>query len=157
MQGKESVAGTRREASHAAVTKAGQEAACTAARSRVTQWFTRRPITPKDTTGLAGTALACSVTDPRDAPENARLTALISGRVQGVGFREFIRRNALDLGLSGTAENLDDGRVEVVAEGDREELELLLVRLQAGPVHAEVEDVEVIWGDAGGITGFYVY
>lgn len=89
--------------------------------------------------------------------QKARLTALISGMVQGVGFREFIRRNALDLHLAGTAENLDDGRVEVVAEGDREDLELLLVRLQAGPVHADVKDVEVIWGDAGGMVDFYVY
>lgn len=85
------------------------------------------------------------------------MTALVSGRVQGVGFREFIRRNAIDLHLAGYAENLDDGRVEVVAEGDREDLELLLVKLRMGPTHAEVEDIEVNWGEGGGAEGFYVY
>ena len=85
------------------------------------------------------------------------MTALISGRVQGVGFREFVRRNAMDLHLAGYAENLDDGRVEVVAEGDREDLELLLVRLRMGPAHAEVDDIEVNWGEGGGLDRFYVY
>lgn len=151
MQGRKSVAGDNHEADHE-VAKAG-DAVRRAAESGVSQRFTERPITPKDTTRSLAGALACSVTEAH----NARLTALISGMVQGVGFREFIRRNALDLGLAGTAENLDDGRVEVVAEGDRDDLELLLVRLQAGPVHADVKDVEVIWGEAGGMSGFYVY
>lgn len=86
-----------------------------------------------------------------------RLTALISGQVQGVGYREFVRRNALDLQLAGYTENLDDGRVEVVAEGDREDLELLLVRLRMGPTHADVEEIEVSWGEGGSLERFYVY
>ena len=45
-----------------------------------------------------------------------RLTALVSGTVQGVGYRLFIQRYARDLGLCGYAENLSDGKVEVVAE-----------------------------------------
>lgn len=77
--------------------------------------------------------------------------------MQGVGFREFVRRHALDLRLAGYAENLDDGRVEVVAEGRMEDLELLLVRLRQGPAHAEVEDVEVTWGEGGSLDGFYAY
>ena len=85
------------------------------------------------------------------------MTALVSGLVQGVGYREFVRRNALDLQLAGYAENLDDGRVEVVAEGAREDLELLLVRLKMGPAHAEVADIEVNWGEGGSLDRFYVY
>ncbi|MBS3967653.1 MAG: acylphosphatase [Truepera sp.] len=89
--------------------------------------------------------------------EQARLTVLISGCVQGVGYRAFARRQALELGLSGYTENLPDGRVEVVAEGDRTELQHYLHLLQRGPVHARVQAVEVFWAEAGGLTGFYVY
>lgn len=87
----------------------------------------------------------------------ARLTALISGRVQGVGFRAYIRRHALDRQLTGYAENLGDGRVEVVAEGDKRDLEDLLVKIRTGPAHAEVEDLDVEWGEASGHDGFYTY
>lgn len=92
------------------------------------------------------------------AADRARLTALVRGRVQGVGFRAFVRRQALDLGLDGYVENLPDGRVEVVAEGERSELEHLLVKLRVGPAHAEVDTIDVAWGDGGAMRrGFYVY
>lgn len=58
--------------------------------------------------------------------EQARLTVWVSGRVQGVGMRWWIRSRALELGLVGWARNTDDGRVEVVAEGTREAAEKLL-------------------------------
>ena len=90
-----------------------------------------------------------------DATE--RLTALVSGDVQGVGYRAFVRRHALDLGLAGTVENLPDGRVEVVAEGPRSELEHLLIFLRRGPVHAEVGAIDEAWGEGGGLEGFHVY
>lgn len=89
-----------------------------------------------------------------DRPQ--RLTALISGRVQGVGFRAYARRRALDLRLAGTAENLADGRVEVVAEGPRSEVEQLLIHLRRGPPHAEVTDVDVHWSEGSGLRGFHV-
>ncbi len=54
-----------------------------------------------------------------DDEENVRLTAWVRGRVQGVGFRWWVRSRALELGLAGSATNLSDGRVEVVAEGPR--------------------------------------
>jgi acylphosphatase len=94
---------------------------------------------------------------PAMTASTARLTALISGRVQGVGYRAFVRRHALDLGLAGSAENLDDGRVEVVAEGPRSELEHLLVFLRRGPAHAGVRDVEAHWGEGSGLRGFHTY
>jgi len=86
-----------------------------------------------------------------------RITAIVSGRVHGVGFRAFTRSQAVDLGLAGHVENLPDGRVEVVAEGHVEDLELLLVRLRTGPTHAEVRGIEVEWGEPGGVHGFFIY
>jgi acylphosphatase len=89
--------------------------------------------------------------------DNERLTVLVSGQVQGVGFRFYVQRNALNLGLTGYAENLADGRVEVVAEGVRSELEYLLVKLKNGPSHAVVTTMDVSWGKATGLEGFYTY
>ncbi|MFU8833354.1 MAG: acylphosphatase [Wenzhouxiangella sp.] len=66
---------------------------------------------------------------------------LISGRVQGVFFRESTRRQAERLGLSGYAVNRKDGRVEVAARGDGPKLEQLERWLQEGPADARVEEV----------------
>lgn len=60
----------------------------------------------------------------------ARLTAWLRGRVQGVGMRWWIRSRALELGLAGWARNLEDGRVEVVAEGPKPACLTLLAALQ---------------------------
>ena len=87
----------------------------------------------------------------------ARITVIVSGHVQGVGYRAFVRQQARDLGVTGYAENLADGRVEVVAEGWRDDIELLLVRLRTGPTHAEVEDIEETWSEPVGLSGFHVY
>jgi acylphosphatase len=67
---------------------------------------------------------------------------LVSGLVQGVGFRWFVARHARALGLGGYARNLADGRVEVVAHGGAEALERLEALLRAGPAHAQVERLE---------------
>jgi acylphosphatase len=64
-----------------------------------------------------------------DGSAGVRLTAWVSGRVQGVGFRWWVRSNALELGLAGFAENLADGRVKVVAEGAEDGCRELLARL----------------------------
>jgi acylphosphatase len=87
----------------------------------------------------------------------SRLTALVSGRVQGVGYRVFVRREAVDRRLAGYVENLSDGRVEVVAEGPRAELEHFLERLAVGPLHAQVEGIDASWGEAGGVHGFHTF
>jgi acylphosphatase len=87
--------------------------------------------------------------------EAARLTAWVRGRVQGVGFRWWVRRNALELGLIGMAENLVDGRVKVVAEGDRDRLTELLGRLEAPGSPGHVAQVTHRWDKVrGGFTGF---
>ena len=68
---------------------------------------------------------------------------VVSGIVQGVGFRWFVARHARALGLAGYARNLPDGRVEVVAAGDdAAAIARLEERLRAGPAHARVEAVE---------------
>jgi len=86
-----------------------------------------------------------------------RITVLVSGRVQGIGYRNFTRKKALELGLSGYAENLPDGRVEVVAEGGSTELEHLLHHLRQGPRGAKVEHLDVQWSEATGLRGFQIY
>jgi acylphosphatase len=86
-----------------------------------------------------------------------RLDATVSGRVQGVGYRWFVVREASRLGLAGTVRNEADGRVTVAAEGERAALEALLAALHRGPPAARVEDVGVAWGPASGASeGFDV-
>ncbi len=65
--------------------------------------------------------------------DHIRLTAFVHGRVQGVGFRWWTRSRALELGLVGSATNLPDGRVCVVAEGPRADVGKLLALLGAQP------------------------
>jgi len=68
----------------------------------------------------------------------------VTGRVQGVGFRWFVRERARRLGLSGWVRNLRDGSVEVAAAGDPGQLELLLGELRRGPDGAAVAKVEPV-------------
>jgi len=95
----------------------------------------------------------------RDA--GRRLTAWVEGRVQGVGFRWWVRANALELGLAGYAENLADGRVKVVAEGTGDGCAELLRRLGDDVAASwprrpgKVSRVTHRWAQAeGGISGF---
>ena len=67
---------------------------------------------------------------------------LVSGDVQGVGFRWFVARHSRRLGLHGHARNLNDGRVEVVVRGDPANLAELESLLAEGPAHANVQKVE---------------
>ena len=88
-------------------------------------------------------------------PDGVRLTAWVRGRVQGVGFRWWTRCRALELGLTGQATNLDDGRVEVVAEGPREACQALLDHLRGGRTPGSVETVTERWTEPkGGLSGF---
>lgn len=82
---------------------------------------------------------------------------LVSGRVQGVFFRDSCRREAERLGVAGAARNLDDGRVEVVASGDEDAVDRLIDWCREGPPHAsvdsvEVEDVDPSSAPSGGFT-----
>lgn len=90
------------------------------------------------------------------AVADERLTARVTGRVQGVGFRWWVRRQAAGMGLTGWVMNDDDERsVTVVAEGSAGELDELARRLRRGPASAEVESVSVQRTPASGeFTGF---
>ncbi|MFX4291402.1 acylphosphatase [Streptomyces bohaiensis] len=81
----------------------------------------------------------------------ARLTVWVRGRVQGVGFRWFTRARALSVGgVRGFALNLDDGRVQVVAEGTRRDCEQLLAWLRSDDTPGRVTGVTEIWATPRG-------
>jgi acylphosphatase len=87
--------------------------------------------------------------------EAVRLTAWVRGRVQGVGFRWWTRCRALELGLVGSAENLADGRVEVVAEGPEDHCAQLLSALRSTTSPGRVDQVVEHWSAArGDLAGF---
>jgi acylphosphatase len=75
----------------------------------------------------------------------ARAHVIVSGRVQGVFFRDHTRRWADSLGLLGWVKNLWDGRVEVLVEGEKASIESLIAQLRQGPPLAQVKNVEVTW------------
>lgn len=85
----------------------------------------------------------------------SRLTAWVHGSVQGVGFRWWTRSRALELGLVGSARNMPDGRVEVIAEGVRGDCLALLTALRSGRSPGRVDHVAELWSTArGGLSGF---
>lgn len=75
---------------------------------------------------------------------------MVHGDVQGVGFRYFVQRRAHQLGLRGWVRNNVDGTVELVAEGDRPQLEQLERAVKEGPRAARVDRVEAQWSAAAG-------
>jgi acylphosphatase len=87
---------------------------------------------------------------------DVRLTAWVSGRVQGVGYRWWTRCQARGLGLRGHARNLDDGRVEVVAEGSRDACERLLAALDGPRAPGRRTAVVHRWSGATGSSEGFV-
>jgi acylphosphatase len=77
-----------------------------------------------------------------------RVHIIVTGRVQGVGFRYFVATRARELGLTGTVRNLPTGQVEITAEGDAAALETLIGAVRSGPPGSRVRDLEVRWDDA---------
>jgi acylphosphatase len=91
-----------------------------------------------------------------DKPIQAR-RFLVRGRVQGVGFRWFVEREAHILGISGWVRNNHDGSVEVLAQGTRDQLSGLHSRLREGPRAARVDNVEVTEENpAAGLSSFRI-
>jgi acylphosphatase len=80
----------------------------------------------------------------------AYLHAVVSGLVQGVFYRRFVLREATGLGLRGRVRNLPEGRVEVEAEGERQQLDRLVTRLHQGPPGAQVAGVATEWSEHRG-------
>jgi acylphosphatase len=95
------------------------------------------------------------VTADDDGEPDVRLTAWVEGRVQGVGFRYWVRRAATELDLAGSATNLEDGSVEVVAEGSEAACRRLLAALGSGAGPGRVTRVTQRWDAAhGDVSGF---
>ena len=82
-----------------------------------------------------------------------RVHLLISGDVQGVGFRHATRQCARPLGVVGWVRNLPTGQVEVVAEGEPGPLDRLIDWAKVGPRSARVDDVQIEWAEATGEFG----
>jgi len=87
--------------------------------------------------------LGTPVTLTIEVNRKMQLFVLISGKVQGVGFRNFTQMNAKQLGINGYAKNLPNGQVEVVAEGDKSQLYALVAFLKKGPRFARVDFLNI--------------
>jgi len=84
------------------------------------------------------------------------IDVVVTGRVQRVGFRAFTRRNALLLGVKGYVENLGDGRVHAVLEGDEHQVDKLVELIRQGPVVSQVREMKVSPVERSGYAGFEV-
>lgn len=82
--------------------------------------------------------------------ENARARITVSGLVQGVFFRANTIDQAVGLGITGRVANLVNGDVEIVAEGDRRQIETLIDWCRVGPPGARVDGVDVLWEEFQG-------
>lgn len=82
---------------------------------------------------------------------------LVTGRVQGVGFRYFVMRHAQARNLSGYVRNLDDGRVEFLLYGDANSVASVTENIRVGPPHAKVDELEFEETDQAPLTlGFVI-
>ena len=85
---------------------------------------------------------------PASLPNRRRMTVFFVGRVQGVGFRYTAKTVAAGFEITGTIRNLPDGRVELVAEGNREELDAFRAALHDAGLAGFIRDEQVMWADA---------
>jgi acylphosphatase len=85
-----------------------------------------------------------------------RRRVVVHGLVQGVFFRDSLRRHAVSAGVSGWARNMRDGTVEAVFEGEPDAVERLVAFCQDGPRGARVDRIDVMEEDAEGISGFAI-
>ncbi|MBI3034410.1 acylphosphatase [Candidatus Woesearchaeota archaeon] len=72
-----------------------------------------------------------------------RVSIILSGKVQGVFFRDFVRKEAEKLGIAGFVRNLQDGTVQVVGEGDEDKLNIFIRECKRGPLLAFIKGAEV--------------
>jgi len=81
---------------------------------------------------------------------------IVSGKVQGVFFRDSTRRKAQELGLNGYAKNLPDGNAEVVAEGQEEKINKLIEFIKNNPGHSKVKEVKINHRELENFNGFEI-
>ena len=83
-------------------------------------------------------------------PENSRIQVFVSGSVQGVFFRLETKKKAGELGIFGWVRNLSDGRVEILAEGEKDKLDELVVWAKKGSDSARIDNLETNWQEFKG-------
>jgi len=86
----------------------------------------------------------------RSKTPEARVHVFYSGRVQGVGFRYTAERMALELGLTGCVKNLHDGRVELICEGPKLDIERLLTQIKEGQMGSHIRQADCSWETPSG-------
>jgi acylphosphatase len=94
--------------------------------------------------------------DVSETTAQIQATVLISGRVQGVGYRVNTQRQARQLGLTGWVQNLADGRVEAVFEGTPEQVDAMVKWCHLGPLSAKVTEVTATYYPPEGLTQFKI-
>lgn len=90
------------------------------------------------------------------AKDKVQKHVFLSGRVQGVGFRAFTRKQASSLGINGWVKNLADGRVEIKIEGAPSSVKQMINRVKEGPSFARVEDIEINDEEVDGFNDFEI-
>ena len=85
-----------------------------------------------------------------------RLHAQVEGRVQGVGYSDYVQKRARELGLTGWVRNLDDGTVEVLAEGEDVALSRLALSLEKGPPLSRVDEVHSTYELPSGMFSAFI-
>lgn len=82
--------------------------------------------------------------------QKARVHIFVSGRVQGVFFRQNTQKKAQELGITGWVKNLSDGRVEAIFEGGKDKIENLIKRTKRGSMFSRVDGIHVAWEEYQG-------
>lgn len=85
-----------------------------------------------------------------------RVHLVVAGRVQGVGFRDFVKRCAVEQGVGGTVRNLPSGEVEIHAEGTEAALSGFVSAVRTGPVRARVEYLTESWSHGPSMHGNFL-
>ena len=89
--------------------------------------------------------------------DNLTVNMKITGKVQGVGFRYFVLREAQKLGINGWVSNKSNGDVEALAQGEKEGLDHFIAKVKQGPAFSGVEDVSLNWvNEADQYFGFEI-
>lgn len=79
--------------------------------------------------------------------EIEEIRCVVSGKVQGVSYRDFVTKHARHLALTGYVKNLPNFKVEIIAQGFRDNLEKFLEHARRGPFLARVSDIDIKWGE----------
>jgi len=106
------------------------------------------PATNKTLQHAPAFGFMSAVPDKPKAADRCRMEIFYSGRVQGVGFRYLTKSTAAGFEIAGTVRNLSDGRVELIAEGAREELENFRAAIRDSGLKMFIRDEAVTWSEA---------